>query len=194
MAGMIPGLRAQFILILVLVFTVALVPVGWIGWSLLEAVRHHFGTAFAEHFTALHRERILSPIARDLALSRRLAGSKVTRQWLLDPEDKAKRRLFFTEAEGYRQAFLDRTLFLIHASNGAYYYNDPQTPYSRQPRYALDPEKPKDAWFFHTLEQEAPYNINVNPDPELGATRVWINVLVTDGKRRLGVAGTGIDL
>lgn len=194
MGGMVPGLRAQFILILILVFTLTLVPVGGIGWSLLEMVRHHFGAAFAEHFTALHRERILSPITRDLALSRRLAGSEVTRRWLLDPQDEAKRRLFFAEAAGYRRAFRDRTLFVIHAGNGAYYYNDPHTPYSRQPRYILDPEKPKDGWFFHTLAQEAPYNLNVNPDPELGTTRVWINVLVTDGERRLGVAGTGLDL
>ncbi|MBK1692995.1 histidine kinase [Ectothiorhodospira mobilis] len=191
---MVPGLRAQFILILFLVFTLTLIPVGVIGGSLLEAVRQHFGAAFAEHFTALHRERILSPITRDLALSRRLAESEVTRRWLLDPQDEARRRLFFAEAAGYRRAFRDRTLFVIHADSRAYYYNDPQTPYSRQPRYILDPETPKDGWFFHTLAQEAPYNINVNPDPELGTTRVWINVLVTDGERRLGLAGTGLDL
>ncbi len=188
------GLRTKSALALVLACLVALVPAGLLGWKLLETVRHSFGEAFTENYTRLNRERILAPISRDLALSMRLAGSEFTRQWLLDEENPDKRALFFREAEGYRQEFRDASYFLISTLNGHYYFNSADQTFSDQPRYTLDPDAPKDAWFFNTLKQAAPYNINVNPDVKLGTTRVWLNVLVMADGRRIGLAGTGLDL
>ncbi|MCG5511689.1 biofilm regulation protein phosphatase SiaA [Ectothiorhodospira shaposhnikovii] len=188
------GLRAKSILALALACLVALVPAGLLGWQLLEGVRQYFGEAFAENFTRLNRERILAPVSRDLALSMRLADSELSRRWLLDEDNAEKRAMFFLEAEGYRRDFRDASYFLISALTSHYYFNSADQPFSDQPRYTLDPDKPSDAWFFNTLEQAADYNINVNPDLELGTTRVWLNVLVLDGERRIGLAGTGLDL
>ncbi|MGM0675808.1 MAG: biofilm regulation protein phosphatase SiaA [Pseudomonadota bacterium] len=188
------GLRAKSMLALALACVVALVPAALIGWSVLEGARQHFGEAFAENFTRLKRERIVAPITRDLALSVRLANSQVTRRWLLDPEDPDKRDLFFAEAEGYRRDFRDQSYFVVSAETGHYYFNDASETSSDKPRYTLEPDNPDDAWFFNTLAQQADYNINVNPDVQLGTTRVWINVLVEEGGRRIGLAGTGLDL
>ncbi|MBK1672415.1 histidine kinase [Ectothiorhodospira shaposhnikovii] len=188
------GLRAKSILALALACLVALFPAGILGWQLLEGVRQYFGEAFAENYTRLNRERILAPVSRDLALSMRLADSELSRRWLLDEDDADKQALFFLEAEGYRRDFRDASYFLASALSGHYYFNGTDQPFSDRPRYTLDPDRPSDAWFFNTLEQAAAYNINVNPDLELGTTRVWLNVLVMDGDRRIGLAGTGLDL
>jgi serine phosphatase RsbU (regulator of sigma subunit) len=157
-------------------------------------VRNHFGEAYAVNFTQLKRQSILAPLSRELALSRRLAGSVLTRQWLLDESDPAKKALFFEEAEGYRKDLRDHAYFVVSALSRSYYASDSDQSFSDQPRYELSPESATDSWFFSSLTQTDDYNINVNYDDYLQVTRVWINVAIRDGERKIGMAGAGIDL
>lgn len=188
------GLRAKSMLALVLACLLALLPAGLIGWQILDGVRNHFGEAYARNFTQLKRQSILAPVSRDLALSLRLADSVLSRQWLRDENNSGKKALLFEEAEGYRKNFRDRAYFFASAGSRHFYANDDGQPFSDQPRYTLDPAKKSDSWFFGTLAQAEDYNINVNYDETLRVTRVWLNVAIRDGERRLGVAGAGIDL
>ena len=94
------GLRAKSLFALTLACLIALIPAGLVGWNVMEKVQEHFSTAYAVDFTQLNREKILAPLARELALSRRLAQSGVTRQWLLDPSNSQKKAAFFDEAGG----------------------------------------------------------------------------------------------
>lgn len=194
MAAFMMGLRAKSMIALLVACLLALLPAAFIGWQLLDGVRSHFGEAYARNFTQLNREKILAPVLRDLALSMRFADSEVSRQWLLDEQNPDKKAFFFREAEGYRKDFGSRSYFMISALSRNYYFNAEGEPLADAPRYVLDPQAAKDAWFFNTLGGTAPYNINVNPDVALGTTRVWLNVVVTDGERRIGLAGTGMDL
>lgn len=188
------GLRAKSIMALLLACLFALLPAGLIGWQTLEGVRQHFGDAYARNLTELKRQTILAPVLRDLALSRRLAGSLLTRQWLLDEDNQDKKSLFFTEAEGYRQDFGNQAYFLANGQSQYFYANDNDKPFSDQVRYVLERSKADDSWFFNTLSRNEDYNINVNYDAYLKVTRVWLNVVVRDGGRAIGVAGAGIDL
>lgn len=188
------GLRAKSLLALVLACVFALLPAGLIGWQVLDGVRNHFGEAYARNFAQLKRQSILAPVARDLALSQRLADSVVTRQWLLNEDDAAKRALFFEEAEGYRKVFRDHAYFLASAGSGRFYANDNDKPFSDQARYTLAADKADDSWFFNSLAQSDDYNINVNYDAHLKVTRVWLNVSIRQDGRKIGVAGAGIDL
>lgn len=188
------GLRAKAMWALVFATLLALVPAGLIGWQVLDSVRNHFGEAYAVNFTQLKRQSILAPLSRELALSRRLADSVLTRQWLLDENDPAKRALFFEEAEGYRKDLRDHAYFIVSALSRNYYASDSDQTPSDQPRYELSPENATDSWFFSSLTQADDYNINVNYDDYLQVTRVWINVFIRDGQRKIGMAGAGIDL
>lgn len=67
-------------LALTLACALALLPAVLIGWQVLEGVRNYFGENYARNYTQLKRESILAPVARELALSLRLADSVVTRQ------------------------------------------------------------------------------------------------------------------
>lgn len=194
MASLVMGLRGKSMIALLFACLLALVPAVLVGWQLLDGVRSHFGEAYARNFTQLNLQKIVAPVARDLALSNRFAGSELTRQWLTDEASTAHKDIFFREAEGYRADFSSRSYFLISALSGNYYYNAEDEPWSDVPRYVLDRDASKDAWFFNTMAGEASHNINVNPDEALGTTRVWLNVVVTDGERRIGLAGTGLDL
>lgn len=187
------GLRSKSVLALLLACAVALIPALWLGWRAMEDIRQHFGEAYARNFTLLQRERILAPLARELALARRFADGQLTRQWLLAEDDAERRAQFFAEAEGYQRDFRDHSWFVIPA-NGHYYFNDASQPTSQQPRYVLDPADAEDAWFFASIEGSADANLNVNVDRKLKVTKVWFNMLVRDGERTLGLAGTGMDL
>lgn len=188
------GLRSKSVLALLLACVLALIPAVLLGWRAMEDIRQHFGEAYARNFTLLHRERILAPVTRELALARRLADGQLTRRWLQDENDPERRAQFFAEAEGYRRDFRDHSWFVIANASRHYYFNDALQPQSQQPRYVLNPDDSKDAWFFASVGGAADYNLNVNVDDKLKVTKVWFNILVRDGARVLGLAGTGLDL
>lgn len=188
------GIRAKFALTLLLAFLIVLVPAVLIGMQAVERIRWHFGDAYARNFTELHGERILGPLARELALIRRLADSSVLREWLRDEHNDHLRARAFREAEAYRADFLGRAYSIASRNSLSYYYNDGNTPYSEAPRYRLDREKQEDAWFFSTLRARASQNLNPNPDRWLQKVMVWVNVVIEDAGERIGVASTGVDL
>ncbi|WP_369822731.1 biofilm regulation protein phosphatase SiaA [Bordetella sp. N] len=172
----------------------ALIPTVFLGWHAMEQVREHFGRAYADNFALLSRQRILAPVSRELALSSRLAHSEVTRQWLQDEADPAKRAMFFREAEGYRHDLRSHAYFLIVANSGNYYFNDDEKAFSDQPRYRLNPQDPNDSWFYSSVKSDAEYNINVNPDAKLHVTRVWFNVIVREAGKPVAITGASLDL
>jgi Serine phosphatase RsbU, regulator of sigma subunit len=188
------GIRAKFALTLLLACLIVLVPAVLIGTQVVERIRWHFGDAYARNFTELHGERILGPLARELALIRRLAGSTVVREWLRDENNETLRARAFREAEAYRGDFLGHAYSIASRESLSYYYNDGGTQYSEAPRYRLDRNKPEDAWFFSTMQAQAVQNLNPNPDRWLQKVMVWANVVIEDGGERIGVASTGVDL
>ena len=188
------GLRAKSVLALCSCIGVVALLAWLAGAQALASIEANLGAAFARNATQYSKQRILAPVARELALSQRLADSQVTKRFLLDPKNDAKRELFFAEAEGYRRAFDDHSYFLVARDSGNYYFNDDKTKFSNRAHYALKRGVPHDAWFFATMRKTEEFNINVDLDVELQVTKVWFNVLVKDGGRNIGLAGTGLDL
>lgn len=188
------GIRAKFALTLLLACLVVLIPAVLMGMQVVERIRWHFGDAYVRNFTELHGERILGPLARELALIRRLADSSVVREWLRDEDNESLRARAFREAENYRKDFLDHAYSIVSRDSLSYYYNDGGTQYSETPRYRLDRDKPEDAWFFSTLQAPTTQNLNPNPDRWLQKIMVWVNVVIEDGGERIGVASAGVDL
>ncbi|MBN8726743.1 MAG: biofilm regulation protein phosphatase SiaA [Xanthomonadales bacterium] len=193
MARWTPGLRGKSLLALAIACAAALLAAVLLAEGLAAGARAQFGAAYARNFTLLHRERILAPISRELALSQRLADSVLLKRMLRDPADAPVRAAFFDEAEGYRHAFRGRSWFAISALDLNYWFNEEGKPRSQQPRYRLSREDPEDGWFFATLAGGEPYNINVNYDAKLEQTRIWLNVLVEDAGEAIGLAGSGLD-
>jgi len=188
------GLRGKSVLALFGTCVLVLLLASVISVQAVESIRSHLGTAFTRNFTLLNRERILAPVARELALSLRLASSQTIRAWLLDDDNPQKKALALQEAESFRADFTDKSYFLISARSNRYYFNDTKSAFSDASRYVLKPDDPNDAWFFSTMKGDKPFNINVDPDVKLGLTKVWFNVLVKDGAGKIGLAGTGLDL
>ncbi|MFV3329774.1 biofilm regulation protein phosphatase SiaA [Pseudomonas sp. NY15437] len=188
------GLRGKSVVALLIACLLALVPAVMLGWKAMEDIRTHFGLAFARNFTLLNQQKIIAPVIRELALSRRLAESVVTQDWLLAENDPARRALFFREAEGFRADQHNYSYFVVVDSSRHYYFNDSSSPLSNSPRYTLSDTDPQDRWYFDTLARDEPYNINVNYDAKLKVTKVWFNMVVRAGNEKVGLAGGGLDL
>src|SRR5690606_10111085 len=52
----------------------------------------------------------------------------------------------------------------------------------------------RDSWYYATRERREGCYPNVNVDDVLKVTKVWINCLVSENGRVLGMVGTGLDL
>jgi len=189
------NLKPRFLLLTILLFLGSAVAGWWSVRTLAESILAQWATHYAEKQALYDKSRTLQPILREVALSRQFANARDIREWARQPDDPARMQRALMDMESYRQSFHDRSYFVALLKNGRYYFNNAQDEYSgREFRYILDPEKKKDAWFYDLICQGRDLHINVNPDPALGITKLWIDVLIRDGDEILGIAGTGLDL
>ncbi len=158
---------------------------------------HRISDEFVERFALaqneLERNRILSLVERELVLSRKLADDPQVRDWILNEEDPDLRDRAERQIDSYHRFLGYGTVFIAIESSGRYYVTGGDS--STMMETVLERDNPLDRWFFDTLERDGDHEMNVNYDAVLDEVRVWINVIVRDAEgRRIGVAGSGIDL
>lgn len=189
------NLRPRFLL-LALVIALASAALSWISVrGLAEQIVERWAVRYAEKQARYDKARTLQPILREVALSRQLASSRAILDWVRQPDDVKLRNAAILEMESFRLNFADRSYFVALLESGDYYHNNSKDEFAgSQYRYTLDPKRPADAWFYDIVRQNRDMHLNVNPDVHLGVTKLWIDVLIRDGERVLGVAGTGLDL
>lgn len=189
------GLRGKSALAVLLACAIALVPAVMFGWRALGDIRGHFGEAYARNFTLLHRQQIAAPLSRELALSKRLANSLSTRQWLQNESSSVHRTRFFDEAEGFRSDFLDKSYFIIVDSSLNFYRNDESSPVSQIRRYTLSQNDPADAWYFALRDDPTDYSLGIEVDEQNNASKIRFNVRVRNAQNKLlGITGSELNL
>lgn len=189
------NLRPRFLLLMALFFVVIAVPSWFAVRSIAETIVEQWAVRYADIQVRYDKSRTLQPILREVALSRQLANSLTLRRWAADPDNPLLEQQALAEVENFRQSFIDKSYFVALLKNGHYYHNNASNEYAgKEYRYTLDPKAAKDAWFFDLVRQKRDLHINVNPDLNLGLTKLWIDVLIRDGNEILGMSGTGLDL
>jgi diguanylate cyclase (GGDEF)-like protein len=189
------NLRPRFLLLTGLFFLLVAVPSWLVVRGMAERIVERWAVHVAEKQVLYDKSRTLQPILREVALSRQMAQSVPLREWARQPDDPALARRALDEIEGFRKNFQDQSYFVVLHRNGRYYHNNAHNEFAgREFRYVLDPRAAKDAWYFDLVRQRRDLHINVNPDLDLGITKLWIDVLIRDGEEILGMAGTGMDL
>ncbi|MGC9400947.1 GGDEF domain-containing protein [Vibrio genomosp. F10 str. 9ZC157] len=189
------NLKPRFLLLTATLFLVTAIGVSWSIRTLSEDIVQQWASKFMIKQALYDKSRTLQPIMRELALSRQLATSGFIREWAQDPENKVLKKTALEELENYRLNFRGQNFFVSFLSNGHYYHNNSTDEFrGHEFRYVLDADKESDNWFYSLIEQGRDIHINVNPDVELGVTKLWIDVLIRSGDEILGVAGTGLDL
>ena len=170
---------------------------SWLAYrELSEDIIERWGQQVAEIQVRYDSARLLQSLEREIGLARQMADSSTLVNWATSPEDKALQSDAIREMESFRSNFRDNSYFVALRDSRRYYYNNTNNEFANdQFRYILDPDKPEDAWFFQLIEEGRNFHLNVNPDTELGVTKLWIDVLMRDEEDRIvGMVGTGLDL
>jgi len=189
------NLKTRFLLLAALLVLTASVAAWTIFQHIAEGIIEQWGVRLAETQVRYDSAKLLQPVTREIALARQMADSQVLRRWAQNESDPVLYAEARAEMESFRSNFHDQSYFVALLESGAYYHNNARNEFAGQPlRYHLKPGNPPDAWFYTIIREGRDFHLNVNPDVPLGVTKLWIDVLIRDGERILGVVGTGLEL
>jgi hypothetical protein len=172
---------------------------GTSSWIAIRHLSEHIVEEWITRYATLQlfydRSRTLQPIIKELELSRQFADSTTLQAWAHQPDNPALAEAALAEMEAFRLRFGDQSYFVALTANQHYYHNNSSNEFADRPyRYTLRADNPADSWYFQILAQNRDIHINVNPDIHLGVVKLWLDVLMRDGDKVLGVVGTGLDL
>ncbi|MDR1838232.1 MAG: response regulator [Treponema sp.] len=136
----------------------------------------------------IERLRMEIFVNSDISVALKMADSPIIRRYFANPDNSELKVLAFEELEAYHRAFKANSVFWINDKDRIFYSDDYES-------YILDPENPDNYWYNMTLYETDVYNFNINYNPELNITNLWINAPVFDDRRNpIGIAGTGIEI
>lgn len=170
---------------------------SWFAYrALSEDIIERWGQQVAEIQVRYDSARLLQSLEREIGLAKQMASSMVLLNFAKTPDAPDLQASAIEEMESFRENFRDNSYFVALRENGHYYYNNSENEFAgKQLRYALDPKDPDDAWFYQLLDEGRDFHLNVNPDTELGVTKLWIDVLMRDSEGKpVGIVGTGLNL
>ena len=189
------GLRGKSVIFAVSVFVVVGAATLWAMGFVGERIAGQLGAQMAERHVLWHKERVLGAVNRELALAKKMAESETLLQWAVaesDPRTAAHAR---SELQSFHDTFSARSYFVGLTGSQHFFYADENAE-----RIALtvvdtlSRDDEDDTWFFNTIADPAPFNLNVDHNVELGVTNLWINYAMRNGGETLGVVGTGVRL
>ena len=188
-------LKLKFNVLMTVVFLCFSAVAWFFSVRIIGVVNDQWATQFSQRQVQFDKHRTLMPLIREIALARQLSVEPALIEMAREEDDPKAYARAISVLERYRTNFRDQSYFFAIADSGNYYFNDAQNAFAgRQKRYQLSPGKQNDEWFYATIKSGKPYQVNLDPDLNLGVTKVWINVLVEDKGKVVGMVGTGIDI
>jgi methyl-accepting chemotaxis protein len=136
----------------------------------------------------IERMKLETSLNSEIVIVLKMAGSPLLQQFFLNPENPQIRNIAHNEISSYRSMLASNTIFWANDIDKVFWFNDDGV-------YVIDPDNPEDYWYNMTLYDTERYNFNINYNPEVDVTNLWINAPVFDQNRRpIGIVGTGIEL
>lgn len=138
--------------------------------------------------TELKTLEFKSSLNEQLTLVRQMMRSPVIIGFLKNPNDSAMKKMAYAEFESFQSAFLSKSLFWVSDTDKEFYSG-------MKFSYVVDPSNPTEYWYNMTMHETEEYNFNINYNPALKETMLWVNAVVRDEKKNsIGIVGTGIPL
>ncbi len=164
-----------------------LVSAGFIGWF----ARQEFRKGSEDDLRGVGEIKKLEFSAgfkSEVALALQLSKSAVVVRHMENPADGDLRALAHEEFETYMNSFLGKSIFWISVQERDFWSD---MAFS----YHLDPNNPDEYWYNLTIYETDVYNFNINYNPTLDNTMLWINVPVrNDAGVAVGIVGTAIPI
>jgi methyl-accepting chemotaxis protein len=136
----------------------------------------------------LERAKLEASVNSEIAIALKMATSPLIQRHFLNPADSELKKIAFEEIAGYRRAFKGDSIFWASDKDKEFYFAEDN-------HYKVDTENPDNYWYKMTLYETEKYNFNINYNPEIQRTLLFINAPVFDSQHTpIGLVGTGIDL
>ena len=183
------GNRKQFFFVGV----TALLALGFLATTLIShhVARDSLGRQLADEMLPLTSDNIYSEIQRDLLrpilISSLMASDTFVRDWVLAGEENPEAMSNYLEE--IRREYGTITSFFVSDRTLNYYHPDGVVK-------TVDPEDPRDRWYFDLRDFRAKYDINVDRDTvDRSRLNIFINYRVFDyGGEFIGVTGVGLSV
>ena len=190
------SMKSQIIKIVIITYIITSIAAFSLIYITLDNKIEDLGTKFSIQYLLKEKNRITTPIEREIVLAQKLVDTPTIKKWAQNESDNSLKKMAIAELESYRKHFQDNSYFFVIDSSANYYFNNKENEFAgNQYRYTLDRENEKDQWYFTTMEEVEDYILNVNYDRVLNTTKLWINAIIFNEKgKKIGMAGTGLTL
>jgi methyl-accepting chemotaxis protein len=182
------SLKRMFIIFASILF--ALIVIGGSTvflFSMRDIVRTNTGYELAQSIE-IERIKLEASVNAEIAIAMKMADSPIIQNYFANPGDSELERLAFTEIAGYQRAFASKYVFWVNDADHRFFENGKYA-------FTVDVADSGNYWYLMTLRETEKYNFNINYNPDLDVTNLWINAPVFDSQHKpIGVLGTGINL
>jgi len=181
-------LMSKFIAFSVIFFFIILVA-GTTAFifSMRQNIQTNKGNVLSQ-ILEIERIKLETSLNNEIVIVLKMADSPLIGQYFANPGNKELEKIALEELASFSRSFASGIVFWINDIDRIFYY------YGRE-SYILDPDNPDNYWYNLTMYDTEVYNFNINYNPDLSITNLWINAPVfnSDGKP-IGILGTGIDI
>jgi methyl-accepting chemotaxis protein len=169
---------------------VGIIAITGLGFLIREIARDHFRTesyADMEMIARVKRAEFESSMNEQLTIVLQLMKMPSIKAYFLNPNDPEYIKAAFTDFETFKESFKSKSIFWISDVDKKFWSD---MAFS----YVVDPNNPDDYWYNMTMYETEVYNFNINYNPQLNQTNLWVNAVIKDNGKPLGIVGTGIPL
>ena len=136
----------------------------------------------------IERLKLENYINSEILIAMKMADSPFIKRYFANPGDPQLRSTALEEIAAYRRVFAIRDIFWVNDIDKILFFNDNAPS-------VVDISSDDNYWYQMTLYEKKKYNININYNPNLNVTNLWINAPVYDDSQKpLGIVGIGIEI
>lgn len=167
---------------------VTVVAVSAIVWFSGRAAFRRNASKTLVHAAELKTIGFEASLDTQLTLVRQLIRSPAISHYFEHPDNEEYRTAAYQEFQAYSGSFLSRSVFWVSDADLKFYQG-------MEYKYTVDPEDPDSYWYKMTMYETQEYNFNINYNPDLDVTMLWVNAVVRNkAGTPVGITGTGIPL
>jgi serine phosphatase RsbU (regulator of sigma subunit) len=137
----------------------------------------------------VERIKLETSVEKEIALVLRMAGSSFIRKYFENPSDPELAKMAEIDIAGYRKALMPGTsVFWVNDADKMFHIDEHHP-------FLVDGSLPENYWYSMTLHKTQKYNFNINFNPHLNITNLWINAPVwNNDNKAIGMLGMGLNL
>ncbi len=171
-----------------IVLLVILLPVCilYLNWGAKRAFESKYGSLLEQTAKTKGLE-FSNGLTPQIKLATQMANTVSIVEYMLDPMDREKKSRALSEFSAYMNTLSGKNVFWVNDEDHDFYQDCKFA-------YHVDVSKPENDWYQKTMYQTMVFNFNINYNPDLNSTNLWLNVVVRNHNTPIGICGTAIPL